>query len=539
MAGPLGASPGIVLGVGIGTAAAAAIEPAVELPRQKAWSENAVRVLDPAVMARLVAQGGVSLAAAHTDGKLEGYDTDKLDALVYLAQTVPGFAEAIVGLNRKTISKEDFDHTLVKSAMDARYYAAIEDLANTWLTPQQVALGIVRGTIPDPGILPVTLDVAGNIKGYPQFTENTALVEAAGGGIDLERLTVMVGAIGLPMSTQQAANAAFRGILTRGDFNRSILEGDVRPEWADAIFEQARQYLSAHEYAELELRGFYDRTIRLQNTAKHGMSDADSDLLFDVLGRGLSLHQMVIGKARGGVYGKVNPAIPADELASMQRGNLRPEYYDIAWHGRYGYPTGFQIKAEAKSGDLSTVQTNQILLELGWDPKWATHFSTAWTTKTATTATQKKQTLAHLTDEYLANVLPRAGLVTALTALGYTPVQIDNEIALAEFGASKAERTRNTKLIEKQYVGAKLSEAQARADLASLGWPAKVMDDKIAAWNIERNIALTTLTVAQIEKALKAGAVDATTATPLLQDLGEDAAAIQTIIASNPPKAAP
>lgn len=532
MAG-LGSTPGIIVGVGVGAAAAAAIEPVVELPRQAAWRANPVRLLDPAVMARLVASGGVDLGVAQDDGKGEGYGEDKINALVYLAQTVPGLSEAIIGLNRKTITPADFDHTLVKAALDARYYAAIEDLANTWLSPQQVALGIVRGTIPDPGILPVTLDTTGTIKGYPQFTENKALDEAAGGGIDLERLTVMVGSIGLPMSLQQAASAVFRSILVRGDFNRAVLEGDTRPEWADAIFEQARQILSADQYAELQLRGFYDRATRLKNTEKHGMSDDDSDLLFDVLGRGLSEHQMVIAKARGGIYNGPIDQIPADELAALQRANLRPEFYNLAYAARYTYPSGFQIKAEVVGKNLTQQQGNDILLEVGWDPKWATVFSTAWAGGATTTAAQKKQTLSHLIAEYLSGALTVDALTTTLTTgLGYTAQQAADEIALANFNAAKSSRTKATKNLEKRYIGATLSEADARSQLAGIGWPEGAIDQFIASWNIERADTLTTLTLAQIQTALKNAAIPASVARPLLEDLGESDAAIATIFAT-------
>jgi len=142
--------------------------------------------------------------------------------------------------------------------------------------------------------------------------------------------------------------------------------------------------------------------------------------------------------------------------------------------------------------------------------------------------------LNHLTDEYLSGALSEQALTTVLTtSLGYTPEQAANEIALAEFNATKTARTKNTKLAEKQYVAVKTSEAQARQQLAELGWPANVIDNYIAAWNIERGVSrVTTLTVAQIAAALKKGVLLASVARPLLADLGEDANAIETIIAT-------
>lgn len=536
MAGPLGSTPGIIVGVGVGAAASAAIEPAVELPKQAAWKANAHKVLNPAQMAALVAQGGVSLGAAQADGVLEGYGADKMNALVYLAQTVPGFAEAITGLRRGTITPDDFAHTLVKTAVDARYYPAIEDLQHVWLSPQQVALGVVRSLLPDPGLMPVDLDTSGG--SVPAYTKANidVLKEALGGGIDRERLRVMVGSIGLPMSTQQAANATFRGIIQRPDFNRSILEGDVRPEWADAIFEQSRQYPTSHDYIEDHLRGWSDEAAMIAGTAKHGMSEADTQILFRISGRPLSWHQVHIGLARGGVYdgpiGDIDPAF----LKALRESNIRPEWYNLAWAQRYSYPAAFVLRALTQGGDVTEAESRQILLFEGWEPTLAAKVAAKWAAGTGTTAAAKKQTLTHLTAEYLSGAMTEAALTTALQGLGYTAQQAADEIALAEFNAAKADRTRAIKALSKRYVGAQLSDADARAGLARLGLPAGAIDKYLAAWVEERQDTLTTLSVSQIEKALKAGVLTAATATPLLEALGEDAAAIATIIASNPPK---
>lgn len=532
MAGPLGSTPGIIVGVGVGAAASAAIEPAVELPRQAAWKANAHRLLDPAVMARLVASGGVDLATAQADGVLEGYGADKLNALVYLAQTVPGFAEAITAWRRGKIGPEDFTHTLIKAAIDARYYDAVKDLKDEWLTPQQVALGIVRGLLHDPGLMAVTLDAgAGNVTAYRESTID-ALKEALGGGIDTERLRVMVGSIGLPMSTQAAAQATFRQIITRQDFNRSILEGDVRPEWADAIFEQARQHPTAHDYVEDHLRGWTTEAEMLAGTSKHGMSAADTQILFRINGRPLSFHQTFIGLARGGVYDGPTTGIDPAFLKSLQESNIRPEWYNLAWAQRYNYPTAFVLRSLTQGGDLTEAQTEQILTYEGWDPVLAKQVATKWAGGTGTTATQKKQTLAHLTAEYLSGSLSRAQLVTMLTGLGYSAQQADDEIALAEFTATKAVRTKATTAIGKRFIALQLTEAEARANMQALGWPTGAVDKFVAGWNAERDDEGTTLTQKQVLTAFKKGTLTAADALARLTVLGSSAADAQLLLDS-------
>src|SRR5207237_4150132 len=108
--------------------------------------------------------------------------------------------------------------------------------------------------------------------------------------------------VGLPASPDLAARMVLRKIIDRVDFDRAISEGNTRNEWADALFEGFREILTAHNYAELELRGYLDRSERLAGTRKHGMSDTDSDLLYDVLGRSIPVHQILTGEARGGMF---------------------------------------------------------------------------------------------------------------------------------------------------------------------------------------------------------------------------------------------
>lgn len=516
-----------------GLAIGPVLRPLLQALENETWSLYPDKPLDPQTMAIAVAQGRIGADIGAKEAALSGIGPTAFANLVNFAQSFPDSAMLIDLARRKQLPDADLVPALQRGGLTVEYAGYVADLVQARLTPQEVALGIVRGTIPDPGILPVTLDTTGTIKGYPQFTEATALEEAADGGFDLARLTTIVGSIGLPMSLQQAASATFRSIVQRGDFNRAVLEGDTRPEWADAIFEQARQILSAEQYTELEIRGFYDRATRLLNTEKHGMSDVDSDNLYNVLGRAPSTHQVVQGLARGGKYPGSYANVPEPYKSAIQRSNIREEWSEIVYAGRYTYPAPFILKALATAGDIPQAEVENILLYEGWEPTLAATVSAKWAGGTGAAQTVKKETLAQLMQQYLAGVLTRTVLVTNLTTLGYTAQQADQLITAAEFKATSAVRTKNTKLVEKQYVAVKTSEATARQQLAELGWPANVIDNYIAAWNIERDIAVTTLTVAQLAAALKAGAILASVATPLLADLGENAAAIQTIIATS------
>lgn len=517
-----------------GLAIAPLLEPLLQEERNLTWSLYRSKPLDPETAAELYAKNIVTDAGAATEeAGLSGISSARSALLQQLAVVFPGLSELIELNRREILPAGDLTAALQRQGYTAEYAGFLAQLVDARLSAQQVALGIVRGLIADPGLMPVDLDTSGGVVPAYPVSGIVALTEAADEGVDEDRLRVMVGSIGLPMSTQQAASAFFRGIIKQGDYNRSILEGDVRPEWAASILEQARAILSADQWAELYIRGWVTQAEQRAGAALHGMTQANADLLAELKGRSLAVHQITTGLARGGVYDGTPQTAPQPYLKALQESDIRPEWYSLAYANRYSLPSAFVLKALATAGDLTQAQSEQILLEIGWPPALALSVSTVWAGGTGTTAAQKKQTLSHLIAEYLSGALTEAALTTTLTTgLGYTAQQAADEIALANFNVAKSARTKATKNLEKRYIGATLSQADAQAGLAGISYPQGAIDAFLASWNVERADTLTTLSLAQITAALKAGTILASEATPLLEDLGESPAAIATIFAT-------
>lgn len=518
-------------GYALGEATADVLRPRLQPLKNQQNQDNAHVPPAAGAMAQGVAQGQVAETTAAFYAKQQGLGDDQFAALVAVANVGPPLGSALTLLRRGVWLPAQYRTALNREGIESEWYPGLATLKDEWLTPSQVALGIVRSLIPDPGLMPVTLDTSGRVPAYPQFTQNDALTEALGGGIDKERLQVLVGSIGLPMSVQQAANAMFRGIIDAGDFNRAILEGDTRPEWAPFILDQARQYPTAHDYVEDTLRGWSGKPELYAGTAKHGMSQADTNILFRISGRPLSWHQVFIGLARGGTYDGPTTGIAQPFLKALQESNIRPEWYNLAWAQRYTYPAAFVLRALTQGGDVTQAESEQILLWEGWEPTLAAKVAAKWAGGATTTATQKKQTLAHLTDEYLSGALTRAALTTALAALGYSPQQVTDEINLAEFNASKAARAKATTAIGKRFIALQLDTAGATQAMAALGWPQGAIDKYVAGWTQERDDEGTTLTKAQVVKAAKLGTLDQPSALARLEVLGVSAADAAILLA--------
>lgn len=387
------AAPTILVGTAVGGAAAAALEPMFEPARQEAWLNAPNRLLDPAVVARLVAQGGVKLERAiYDDANREGYGDDKLDALIYLSRTVPGVGEALRILRRNPAFADLFTHSLVKQAIDPRYYDGLTDLANEKLDPAVIALAIVRGIMEDPGFLPVgpPTDV-GNVPAFPTSSIKT-LEEAAAAGWDKDRLFVQTAISGRPMGPEEAANGVFRGILKPPDFARAIAEGDVRNEWADAIFEVTRAIISPSDYVRAAIKGWIDDAAMKAGAARHGMSAEDVELLYLAAGRPAAPQQMATAVARG-VDGP--DGVPMDEaqfLKGIRESDIRPEWGPMLWGIRYQYPPLFQLSRLVQSGAIDPATAADWAEKDRYAPEVIVALRKGWeaSSSTSTTASHVK-----------------------------------------------------------------------------------------------------------------------------------------------------
>ena len=379
-----------IAGIGVGEAAGVALEPVLDPLKQDAWAQNTPRVLDLGTLAQLAASGLISEDSAVAEGARSGFSPDRVQRATQLALTAAPVSELLELWRRGKISETLVDHGLAKARIEPQYWTPIKELFFGRLDPAIIATAIQRGIMKDPGFLPVgPPTTAGKVATFP-VSPLDPLQEAQAHGIDEARLFVETAIVGLPLSLQQAASAYFRGIIELADFQRAVSEGNTRNEWGPAALEQARQILTAAEYAELQLRGFITQKERRDLCALHGMTHADSDRLYDVLGRAPGLHAVTTGLARGGKYNGQPQTIPEPFLSAVQRQNIRPEWYSVEYANRYTYPSAFVLRSLAQEGDLGNEQAVEtILLEIGWRPDLAKKVATKWTTASAATGGAK------------------------------------------------------------------------------------------------------------------------------------------------------
>lgn len=469
---PLEITGGIAIGEGVGLAIGDVVRPKLQDFANTQWTNNPHKPLAAQEAAALLAQGADSVYASPAEALNTGIAADRFAALVYLASTAPGTAETLELWRRGQLSPELARKALRKAGLLPEFIDPVLELFNLRLDPVAVAVMVQRGILPNSGLLPVGPPTeTGKVPPMPQV-DIDPVKEAQAHGFDRDRIAALARIVGLPASPDLAARMVFRQIIDRVDFDRAIAEGNTRNEWAPFLFDGFREILTANQYAELELRGYYDRATRLANTAKHGMSEQNSDWLYDVLGRSVPVRAVTTGLARGGTYPGTYAAVPEPYRAAIQRSNIREEYAELAYANRYTYPSGFQIRHEAQTGALTRAETEELLLEIGWSPKWAAFFAEAWT--------------------------------------GGVAVKADKHVGKAQEQLWTA--------AHRSYVAEESDDAVAQAALAALGVAAPVQPQVLALWQQERTLIRRQLTPAQVRTAYKKVVENPATGQPWTHD---------------------
>lgn len=417
----LGNTVGEAAAFAAGLAISPVLHPIVQVLANQAWNLDPTKPLDPGLVAEAVAHGHIAQDTGELEAALSGVSKTRFDELVKAAKTGPGVESAFALWRRGDIGDGQFQGALTRAGIEATWIDELMKLKGERLDPAVIALAIVRGIITDPGFLPVgPPSGSGKVKPFP-VSSIDALTEAAAAGWDEERLFVQTAINGRPMGPEAAAASVFRNILERVDFDRAISEGDVRNEWADAIFEHARQIPSASNFVNWRLRGWTDDAGMHAGTARHGMSADDTKVLFETAGRPLSWHQVFIGLRRGGTYDGPIDALDPAFLKALRESDIRPEWYNLAWAQRFSYPTAFVLRSLTEGGDITEDEVHAILLDEGWEPalaakvaaKWAAHPAAAAANPWVAKAESQLWTATH--KAYVKMGVSQADATTALT----------------------------------------------------------------------------------------------------------------------------
>ena len=240
--------------------------------------------------------------------------------------------------------------------------------------------------------------------------------EAAASGITADRMAILARNVGLPPGVIEGLKMLNRGIINEAAFALLIEQSDARLAWGPFLLELRRMLLTPHEYAELYIRGWITQEAMYDGTALHGLTQADTDLLAEMIGRPLAVHQVTTGLARGGTFGGNYEGVPEPYLSALRQSNVRPEWGNLAYSNRYTYPSYFVIKPLVASGAITVDEATQIFENEGWPPDLAAKAAASFATSSGSTG--KTLTRAEVKAAWKAGTVTEPETLTRLEAEG-------------------------------------------------------------------------------------------------------------------------
>lgn len=466
-----------ILGYALGRAAGPALEPFTQDLANLGWEANQVMPPSTYALAPGITHGTVDEEQVRTWAHQLGYNDKAVDELVKAASVGPGTAEAFNLYNRGALDDAGFRRALEREGMQPEWIDALAKVRDHLLSPAEVANAVQQGHMPGDGILPST-DIPGPPYEVPLTQIDIDPVNEAGGsGISYKRLQVQANLAGLPPPQGELLQMWNRGLITEASVDAGIREGHTKTKWTEPVKKMARRLLTPVEYVDAHLRGYISEQEMYAGTALHGITQPDTDILFKSHGRPLTIHQITTGEARGGVYDGPTGHIPAEYLASLQEGSIKPPWYNLAYANRYTLPSFFVLRVLIQDKTLTPAEGAEYFKQLGWPPDLATQAADAYGGGTATAA---------------------------------------------DTHASKAS-TQLWTATHRSYIAGEIDEATARAALTKLGVTTQALPQVLDLWNAERALIRSQLSPKEVVKAVQGAVVNPATGLPWTQQEGIDA----------------
>lgn len=519
-----------VFGGAIASAGRDAVAPVLEPVRQHAWTKNQLRVLDPNTAARLVAQSALDLAEAEGEAARNGVNANRLAALVYLAQTAPGVAEALTLYRRQLIGETELDHAFAKAEIEPTYWPALRATATALLSPAEVANAIQQGHLPNPGILPDVspavepaagvaepLTPDGQPPSHVPLTEIDLdpLEQAAGAGVTADQLRVLANLSGLPPGPELLLHAWNRGLIDEESVDAGIREGHMKTKWTGAFKRMRWAVLSAQDAASARLRTWITAEESYRIGALTGHTKEQMDLLFLNRGRPASPTQMWRAWARGVIGPRGVPTDYDDHAKAIAISDIRPEYAEMLWGIRFNYPSLFQLNRLATGGIIDVETAADWAHKSLYAPEVIDALRAYW--GGSSTAAGKEATRTELADEFEGGYITEAEYRDALAKLGYAGAALDLEVHLSDARRLKRWREKVVDAIGAAYTTWAVDAATATSELAQVGVTGEAASKLTALWDIDRTVTVRDLTQTQVKKAYGAGIMDRATALARLE----------------------
>lgn len=321
---------------------------------------------------------------------------------------------------------------------------------------------------------------------------------AAQSGISEQVFELMVRLTGEPPGIVDMLRLWRRGDLDESLLDTMIAYSRIRTEWTPYVKKLAYDVLPAADVVDAYIKGHISEQEAESMYAAAGGKPSDFGLAALTAGSPIG----VVEAAKLYNHGLISHA---DFRSVILSSRINPQFESMAELLHLNYLSAFQIETAVKAGTVSAKTASEWLIQDGYP---ADQVAALVSGSVATKVTKVKEAAESLIlDSYEAGLLTKTQTVEQLEAIGYDPKAIP--VILGSYDARRIITLTNqgVGVVRKSYLANRLTDAQAKTELDSLGVDPTLRDHYVTLWAIERQATGKSFTKAEVGDMLKKGIV--------------------------------
>lgn len=370
---------------------------------------------------------------------------------------------------------------------------------NQVLTPAESAIAVVKGVAND----------------------SNASTEAALSGIGRERFDALVGITGNPPGPQELLDQWRRKLIDTETLEHGLRQGYLKNEWIP--FMEAFRYvpLTPHAYLQGAVEGHISLPDAIAKADGLGLTESDAQLVYETLGNPPGVVEMLKLWKRGVVTEEqVNQAI--------RESHYKNKYVDIIKEYATYFPPPRTITTLLSHGAITQDQANKLFEEAGLTPELARAYTAS--ALHVATASHKELTVGQVSSLYSDHLITREAALADLARVGYGGDAAALLLDLADAKAKQAVRAEAINGVRHVYLARRVDDAGAMADLAKFGVGPEQQASLLELWKLQRLTPSKSLTIGQLNQAVKKGAITGEVFLARAVDLGYTPADAQILL---------
>lgn len=333
---------------------------------------------------------------------------------------------------------------------------------------------------------------------------------------------------GEPPGLQDLLFAYRRGIIDTARLKRGIYQSNLRSEWFDVAEALGVQRMTTPDAIDSVNQNHMPEDEARRISKENGLDPKDFDTLVKNAGLPPSPTEVIDWIRRGLMTEQQG-------MQALYESRIKNQYVPTYFQTIHEIMPSETVRLMFSRGAMPEAEAIKRLQMQGYSPEDAAIILEG--ARADKTSAARDLTQSQIRQLYADRAITQADATTMLTSMGYDDQDAQWILLIADMARIQKFANALITKVRSGYVAGLIDQASATSLLDSSGIPVDQRDDVLALWDLERQTVTRTLTLAQVQSALKKGIIDEATFNSRLAGMGYGADDAAILLALTTPSA--